>query len=730
MLHSVDEILQNEFNCCLSDEGVNILDPFIGTGTSIVRLLESNLIKPEDLERKYSKELYAREILLLAYYIATVNIEEAYRWKRGEKSIYEKFDGIVINDTFKSFDSEESTLELWMRGNNERVEHQQSITMKVIISNPPWSAGQRSSADNKPNVVYPKLRDRISKTYAVHSRAKLKNSLYNTYKQAIRWASDQIDKEGIIAYVTPASWIDGLADSGVRACLAEEFNSIYVLNLRGNARGARNNNSEGEVVFDNNATRLPVAITFLIRNPDAKHDGCNIQYREIGDGLKREEKLKALNDAISVYGFNDWQTIIPDKHHDWINQRNEDFEDYYPLGTEDAKAGRADEAIFQLYSQGLKTSRDPYIYNFSRDACAQNALQMAQNYLVALSELEGTLETNPELTLKKNKKALEAKVTEIASRHKSNLQWDRELKNNLRRQKETEFSENYIRKTAYRPFVKTNCYADYTFANCKYRQDVIFPDSSSENRVICVPGIGDEKPYSVLMTDTVPDLGFMSACQCFPLYRYLKSEDAELKRIDNISERALRDFRKHYSDSTITRDNIFNYIYGILHAKSYREQFANNLLKELPRIPFAPDFYTFAEAGEKLAKLHLGYETCKLYELHDRTDTLFGADPEDFRLSKKAMRLEGAKKDILRINDKVYIDGIPEAAHKYIVNDRTPLEWFIDRYKIKQDKGIINDPNDWFEDPRDLVTTIKRIVYVSVESIKIIENLPSEITSD
>ena len=261
----------------------------------------------------------------------------------------------------------------------------------------------------------------------------------------------------------------------------------------------------------------------------------------------------------------------------------------------------------------------------------------------------------------------------------------------------------------------------------KYQMGRIFPERDSENLVICVPGIGNKKPFSVLMTDTVPDLGFISACQCFPRWRY-EIVDSELERMDNISDTALRAFHKRYCDDTITKDAIFNYVYGILHAPSYRKQFANDLSKELPRIPFAPDFHTFAEAGAKLAKLHLDYETGEEYEgieVHPVRPNLFSQEfletPENYHLGIKAMRFEGMQK--LYINDKIYIDGIPEAAHEYIVNDRTPLEWFINRYKIVEDKGIKNDPNDWFENPRDIVAVIKRIIYMSVESTRVIDEL-------
>ena len=362
--------------------------------------------------------------------------------------------------------------------------------------------------------------------------------------------------------------------------------------------------------------------------------------------------------------------------------------------------------------------------------------RMTQDYLTALSELED----NPENT-----------VSEITQRYTANVQWDRELENNLSRRRTTEYDENYIRKTIYRPFVKTNCYADYTFVNCKYQLDLIFPEGYSDNLVICVPGIGSKKPFSVLMTETMPDLGLNNAAQCFPRYRYPKPSDEQdasetllevddsPDRIDNISDTALKAFQEHYTDDTITKDVIFDYVYGILHAPSYCEQFANDLSKMIPHIPYAPNFTVFADAGYKLAELHLNYETCEQYPLKIEFPNISSpptnfedADPNLFRLTEKVMKFIDAQKRILAINDNVRITNIPEDSWGYAVNGRTPLEWFIDRYYIKTDKdsGIVNDPNGWFADPRDLVTAIKRIVYVSVESARIIDNLPDEITSE
>ena len=732
ILHSADEVLRSEFGRSLSAEGVHVLDPFAGAGVFLARLLQSDLIQASDLERKYRNELHANEIVLLAYYIAAVNIEEAYRGERGEDSDYEPFNGIVLTDTFNlNKKREKPTLfpKEWLPDNNARAERQQKLPIQVIVGNPPWSAGQKSSEDDNPNVEYPALEQRIAETYVARSTATNRNSLYDTYKMAIRWASDRIKEQGVIAIVTNGSWIDGNADEGVRACLAEEFSSIHVLNLRGNARTSSElRRSEGGNVFGG-GSRAPVAITILVKTPDAAHNGCHIRYRDIGDYLSREQKLAALDEAVSISGFTDGEEIMPNEHHDWIGQRSDVFQQFYPMGSRLARMGREDDAIFQLYSRGLSTGKDAYIYNFSRHACAENAQLMTQEYLNALQELE----ENPELT-----------VEEVTRRHSSNIKWDRELMNNLGRIKKTEFKEKYIRKVAYRPFVATNCYMDYIFIQMKYRTDQIFPDSSSENHVICVPGIGSTKPSSALITDTMPDLSFHDKSQCFPRYQYPKPADASdatdglpgieevPDRIDNISDTALRAFRERYPNDAITKDVIFDYVYGVLHTPSYREGFANDLSKMIPRIPFAPDFHAFAEAGKALAGLHLGYETCEQYPL----SLVFAHDgepqPHHFRLTERAMRFATPAKTTLTINEHVRLTGIPEMAHRYMVNGRTPLEWFIDRYRIKRDKesGILNDPNGWFENPRDLVTAIKRIVYVSVESTRIIEGLPSQLTDN
>ena len=722
ILNSADHVLRKEFGRGLSDEGVHVLDPFTGTGIFLVRLLQSGLIQDADLERKYREELHANEIVLLAYYIAAIHIEEAYRGRLGPESAYEPFKGIVLTDTFNLRQDRTGFPREWLPANSERVERQQASPIQVIVGNPPWSAWQKSSADENPNVDYPQLEQRISETYATRSNATLKNSLYDTYKMAIRWASDRIGDEGVVAFVTNGSWIEGHVDSGVRACLAEEFNSVYVLNLRGNQRtqGERSRREGGKVFGQ--GSRAPVAITLLVRKQNADHDGCQIHYHDIGDYLKREEKLERLLHADSVRGVQDWVTIKPDRHYDWIGQRTEGFRDLYAIGSKDTKSGKAENAILGLYSNGYTSGRDAYTYNYSYERCADGGNGMVKNYQAALRDFKQSTSAFQD-------------VRDIVSRHSSELRWDRELQNNLKRGKSVEFSQENIRRVSYRPFVAINCYMDYTLANCKYRVDEMFPEKDSENLVICVPGAGSTKPFSTLMVDHVPDRHLLEFGQCFPRYRFSKrnrsqgeliNDASDIERRDNIVFTAWWNFEMCYVNLSLTRDDIFFFIYGILHAPSYRERFTVDLTKEIPRIPMDPEFHAFAKAGRALAALHLGYESCDEYPLELVISQPSIPQEDHFRLSNRAMRFQDDSRTELRINDNLTLRGIPASAHQYQVNGRTPLEWLIDRYKVVQDKhsGIINDPNDWFERPEDLVKAIRRIVWVSVETTKIVDALP------
>ena len=684
--------------------------------------------------RKYRTELHANELILLAYYIAAIHIEEAFHGRRGADTAYEPFEGIVLTDTFNLHTERSGFPRDWLPNNSERAERQQNRPIEVIVGNPPWSAGQRSAADKNPNVAYPQLEQRVRETYAADGVETNKKNLYNSYKMAIRWASDRIGEQGLIAVVTSGSWLDRNGDSGLRASLAKEFSSIFVLNLRGNQRtqGERSRREGGKIFGQ--GSRAPVAITMLVRNPSRREDPCKILYRDIGDYLTREEKLSIVRESESIVGITDWKEITPDQHHDWIGQRSSAFQMLYPMGIKRGKKSRREEPVLDFYSLGLTTARDAYIYNFSRDRCEAQGRAMVENYMGAMRTLNDNTRASAE---------------EAESEHSTHVRWDRELRNNLRRGREVTYSPAKVRKVQYRPFVKQQCYLENVLIKLKGHWDHMFPEEGTENRAIYIPGIGSTKPFSALMIDTTPDLHCVAFGQCFPRYRYevptnpqtsllgfdedpespqttLPGFDTHLQRVDNISDGTLRAFRTHYNEHSITKDQIFDYVYGVLHALDYRERFANDLAKQLPRIPFAGDFNAFADAGRMLANVHIGYEQCTKYPLEVKFTQQGEPETQHFLLGRRAMRFKGENQCILEVNEHVKITGIPSTAHEYQVNGRTPLEWFINRYRIVQDKesGIVNDPNGWFEQPEDLITAIRRIVHVSVETSRIIRGLP------
>ena len=682
-------------------------------------MLQSGLLSPKQILRKYGgngqpTELHANEIILLAYYIASVNIEVAFQ--DATDSSYRPFAGICLTDTF-ALNANDDTLQNLFPDNSQRRKQQKALDIRVIVGNPPWSAGQRSAADNNPNASYPQLEERVAETYAKRSRATLKNSLYDSYKMAIRWAADRINDQGVVGFVTNGSWIDGNVDAGVRACLAEEFSSIYVLNLRGNARTSGDaRRAEGDNVFDQ-GSRAPVAITLLVRNPAVQHKGCRILYRDIGDYLSREQKLDKLREWESISGIDDWQAIQPDRHHDWLGQRDEVFESFYPVGSKEAKTGKIDNAIFALFSNGYKTGRDAYLYNFSYGVCADNARRAVSDY----SSASAMLVEYPEYSLE-----------QVVKQWSYNIRWDPELAEKMHRNQKIIYSVSVIRPVAYRPFIKQFLYAEPILAQRPGIMAAMFPAADTDNLAICVPGVGSTKPFSALMVDCMPDLHFVAFGQCFPRYRFiprkglsLLEETPGLERVDNISDTALAAFRSHYQDPGITKDVIFDYVYGVLHAPDFRARFAHDLAKSLPRVPFAPDFQAFTQAGQTLAALHLNYESGPQYPLTPQATGTGGP-----LFTPRAMRLVGENQDVLVVNDHLRLAGIPPEAHRYQVNGRTPLEWFIDRYRITTDKhsGIRNDPNAWFPDSDGFIAAVGRIVYLSVETVRIVERLPGALT--
>lgn len=743
ILRSADAVARQEFGKGLTDENVHILDPFTGTGTFINRLLTlPDLITDHDLPRKYASELHANEWLLLPYYIAAVKIEQGYM-SRTPDDDYQPFEGIVLTDTFE-LDTDQPSLPT-LGANSERAQRQADLPISVIVANPPWSAGQKSAGEDNPNVPHPRLQDRVRETYAARSMATNKNSLQDLYKMSIRWATDRLGDRGIIAFVTPNGYLDGNAEAGMRACLADEFTSIHVFNLRGNAtlRGEAWRREGGKVFGQ--ASRLGTAITVMVRNPDKKQGECLIAYRDIGDCLSTQDKRQFLVDVGSTHGIENWQTVTPDQHHDWINQRDTTWETLLSLGDEAAKANKpeAPPTVMRLYSGGVKTNRDPYIYSYDDMALADRVERMVGFYeersvavaTGAMGFQEAT--TNDSLHL---------------------MKWTGEVRNRLKRKIRSKFDGSNLRSTHYRPFAKQWLYFDPFYIARVYRVPRIFPTGNAPNQVIAVSGRGATRGFSALITDTTPDLELVSKSQVFPRYTYagrpmsseqglsgtaslITSSDApDGGRVDNITDWCLDQFQQHYSDSTITKDDIWAYLYGVLHAPDWRNKYASELRKDLPRIPLATDFQAFREAGRQLMDLHLGYETCQPWPV--QVVTTGNSDGPDLYRIDRAMRwgrvrnAEGRlvpDKSILHINNLCRIEGIPEEAHAYEVNGATPLEWAIDRLQVTTDSksGIVNDANQWHvwaEDPYQLILHLQRVVRVSVETTRIVEGLPPALT--
>ena len=716
ILQSADAALQKEFGRGLSDENVHIIDPFTGTGSFINRLIQNpDLIKHKDLKRKFADELHANEILLLAYYIASVNIENAYHDRI--QNDYESFPGIVLTDTFNLFERDGGKSNDFFPENNARLNRQRKAPIRVVVGNPPWSAGQTSENDANKNLTYPKLDESIRGSYAHQSSATNLNALYDSYIRAVRWASDRIGDEGIVAFVSNGGFLDGSSTDGLRKCLAKEFDAIYCLNARGNARtSGEQRRREKDSVFGQ-STRALVAITLLVKNPKNRRETAEIHYHDIGDYLSRQQKLDILTQANSINGLK-WQKVKPNPEGDWINQRDPLFQTFKALGSDEVKRGKtlSPDTIFQTYSRGVATSRDAWAYNFNKEQLADDMKRMIDFYNQQVKDFQRAKQKNHKLT-----------PDNFIDNDPKNIGWSRSLKFNLSKNEIMNFSRALIRESFYRPFNREYLYFVPHFIEMVYRMPSFFPSADTDNLVIVVSGVGAGKDFSALIADCVPNLHYLDTGQCFPRYFW----DKQGQRQDNIPETALRDFRAHYQNPKISGDDIFHYVYGILHSTSYRERFAADLKKELPRIPFAPDFKTFRDAGRKLASLHLNYETVPEYNLqltldHKAVMPQLALTARDYRVKKMRWAAKDDKTRII-INERLQLAGVPEEALRYVVNGRSALDWIIERYQIKTDRdsGIQNDPNEWDLKQSDyIIKHLRRVTHVSVESTKIIETLP------
>lgn len=613
------------------------------------------------------------------------------------------------------------------------------------MGNPPYSVGQGSANDNAANVAYPLLDNRIRKTYAARSNSTNKNALYDSYIRAIRWASDRIGDAGIVAYVSNAGWLDANTADGLRQCLTDEFSSIYVFHLRGNARtSGEQRRKEKDNVFGQ-GTRTPVAIAVLVKNPNAAAHG-QIYFHDIGDYLTRDDKLAVVSRFGSIGGIvhaHGWQAITPDDHGDWLGQRDKSFETFFALGNKDEGS---DAAIFENYSRGVATARDAWAYNSSRATVTANMSAMISFY-------NSELERFDTAHLHMDRKSREARIDGFVETDPTKISWNRSLKQELAKDRKHQFDESNITRAIYRPFTRQWLYFNRTFNDMIYQMARIFPDAAAENRAICVTSPGAMIPFSAFMVDTLPDAQTSDKPQCFPRYLYDGASEATTGnaaqgglfavtpggRRDAITDEGLAHFQAAFPSEEITKDDLFHYVYGLLHSEDYRARFADNLSKQLPRIPTvkqATDFWAFVEAGRRLGDLHCDFDSAEPFPVTIAEGDLRLAnipEPEKFYRVEK-MKFGGKRpkldKTVVHYNPRITITGIPLEAYDYVVNGKPALEWVMERQCVKTDKasGIVNDANRYaietVGDPAYPLLLFQRVITVSLETMKIVRGLP------
>jgi len=776
ILRSVDRLSREHFGRSVSDEGVHVLDPFTGTGTFIVRLLQSGLIRPEDLVRKYAAELHANEILLLAYYIAAANIEVAYRDLAGPGGAgvgadggYTPFDGIVLTDTFQMTEDDDVLDRSVFVANNDRAEAQRGLDIRLIVGNPPYSAKQDSANDNNANQSYPHLDARIAETYAARSTGVNKNSLYDSYLRAIRWATDRLGDAGVIGFVTNGGFIDANTADGVRLSLAEEFAHVYVFNLRGNARtaGELRRRERGNVFGQGG--RTTIAVTFLVKDPD--HTGpAVIHYRDVGDYLSHEDKLAIV--AGSRIEDMDWEDLAPNEAGDWINQRDPRYATWQSIG-------EGTQAIFGSYSRGAETGRDVWVYSYSLDTLHDSCQRLIGTYNAERERLHRQ-HTSARLT--------EKSVRELVTTDETQIKWTSGLFADIAKNHAIRYDTGATYPALYRPFCKQWLNASDGIIHRPAVLRRYFPTPAHDNLGFYLVATGAVKPFSSLVSAQVPDLNLYGSegGQFFPRWTWEKvsgrhaAEDGgfnldalteapgeaasaveaegevigDYRRVDNITDATLRNYRTTYGPQ-VEKADVFYYVYGLLHHPEYRSRYAADLKKSLPRIPLMAareDFIALATAGRGLADLHLDYEEVEPWPL---TLTVDGAevpwaergdiDPTLLRVEKMRYaktRIDGkmaADTTSISIvyNEHVTVSGIPEQAQDYLLGSRSALDWLLDRYQVKTDKasGIVNDPNDWMAEgagaepgipaqPLYLLDLIARVTTVSVRTQQIVADLP------
>lgn len=680
IIHSVNDVLKKHFGKSIGDEGVHVLDPFTGTGTFIVRLLQSGLINKDDLLRKYMQELHANEIVLLSYYIAAVNIEETFHAL--VKTPYKPFDGIVLTDTFESTENEDSFEDELFGENNERLAKQKREPIFAIMGNPPYSIGQTNENDGNQNQHYPLLEESIANTYVRNSVAKAKNDNYNSYIKAIRWATDRLGDKGVVGFITGNGYIDKQSFDGFRACLYRDFNYLYIFNLRGSIRGRIGDEAkkEGQNVFD---IMTGVSIAILVKDGSDKHE---LFYKDIGDYLSRKEKIDLISSYRSVLN-TDFNEIIPNDKNEWINQSDENYQYFHPMHGDG-------KGIFADKYAGIGTSRDSWVYNFSKEKNKLNAETMIDNYNMEVDRVQNSSEKDLKLNLSPNF-----------------VKWDDKLKRMVK-SGEKLIKGDYGVISMYRPFTKKYL---YYYAPVIHRQGK-YENMREHNSIIYVTGPSARREFSALMIQNIPDAHLMDTGQAYSVLDLSNKDDGLLNFDKNINE--------EYLDKLNLRNvqDLVHYIYGILHSKEYKAKYSSDLKSSAPKIPLLKQKDKFIEVGRKLAELHLNYEEIPPYP----NVTIESKTNPSYKVIKMKHPKKGVKDKIIFNND-ITITDIPEKAYEYVVNGRPAIEWIMDQYQVKPDKksGIIDDPNDYSEDEKYIFNLLLSVINVSVQTVDLINSLPA-----
>ena len=715
IIRSADHLLQKHFGKTLADDNVQILDPATGTGTFVTNLI--NHLPADRLEHKYRHEIHANEVAILPYYIANLNIEYTYQQRTGR---YLEFPNLCFVDTLDNLDWQQQgatggavirqgsfnlgglSEENWIR-----IQEQNEKPISVILGNPPYNANQQNENDNNKNREYPEIDRRIRETYIAASTAQ-KTKQYDMYKRFIRWASDRLDDDGIIGFITNRAYLDTRQDDGFRQVAAQEFTDIYVLDLGSDVR--RNPKISGTThnVF---GIQTGVAIGFFVREK-ARLGQCGIHHARREDAELAKDKLAYLREAtISGIGFD---SISPDKRNEWLNQSNSDFETLLPLANRETKLSKRTEdeqAVFGLYSLGVITARDEWVYDFSNSDLHVKIREFILRYESKRKEFGGR----------------ELRDSELGA----NIKWTRDLKRQLRSNTPNRFLPSKIRQVLFRPFVKKNLYFDQPLNEMQYQLPQMFPYGLEvQNRVISFKGPAAED-FSVLASDKIMDFkcGFNGngGTQCLPLYRYT----ADGERVCNITDWGIRQFNDHYCEEWgddfeelagpggITAEDIFAYTYAVLHDPVYRHDYRVDLLREFPRLPLYRDFHHWAEMGQKLLDLHIGFESAEPYRLerHDRE----GADPK--RTILRADKSQGT----ITLDERTTLSGVPEKAWEYRLGSRSALEWVLDQYKERKprDPTIREKFNTYrFSDHKEeVIDLLRRVCTVSVATMEVVDGM-------